>query len=172
MRQVTWQNRLENFLEWYLAAGKSAVATPWEKSYPVTWLDPAYPQELTALSEPPPVLYANHHWGSWPWPARRVAVIGSRSMSRYGQLMTQEVVSDLVEESEAAVISGGARGVDLTAQQQALQLSGQTIGVCGCGLGKITSRSQRQLLDHPQALWVSEFRPCMTPSRTLSSVIG
>lgn len=151
------------FTQWYNAgpskteeAKKSMAALP---IYPITWLSSEYPACLRDLDDPPPVLYANHAWEEWTWPQRRLAIIGSRNMSEYGRQATQEIVRDLVETYQAGIVSGGAQGVDLCAQQQSLHSKGKTIGVLGCGLAQVTSWKQKALLSHPDALWVSEFPP-------------
>lgn len=168
-RRISWQQRLVKFVEWYRSVPTSEIKTCQlenlhlvQSTYPaVTWLDDSYPSQLLNLDEPPPVLYANHPWEKWYWPERLLVVIGSRSMSVYGQRITQDWIQELVTRYQVGVVSGGARGVDIAAQQAALASQGKTIGVCGCGLAQITSTHQRRLLTHPQAFWLSEFPPAM-----------
>ncbi len=165
LRQASWQKRLQEFITWYLSF-QSYTATCLETRknvqkniFPITWLSPYFPQCLLHLDDPPPVLYANHPWDKWRWPVRRIAIIGSRNMSAYGRQATQEIVRDLVHLYDACVVSGGARGVDICAQQQAMSCEGKTIGVLGCGLNKMTAWQQKELRSHANALWVSEFPP-------------
>jgi len=162
-RQDSWQRRVLIFAQWYSAGSsnefeekKPVIQQP---IFPITWLSSEYPECLRHIDDPPPVLYANHPWEKWQWPQRRLAIIGSRNMSEYGRQATQEITRDLVELYQVGVVSGGAQGVDICAQQQALHSKGKTIGVLGCGLAQVTSWKQKNLLMHPSALWLTEFPP-------------
>jgi DNA processing protein len=91
--------------------------------------DEDYPPLLKATSSPPPVLYL---WGRLA-EHRRVAVVGAREPDEYGVQRTKEV-ADLLCAAGIEVVSGGARGVDATAHEQALSRGGKTIAVIGSGL--------------------------------------
>jgi DNA processing protein len=161
-RQDSWERRVRVFAQWYSAGPSPVMKMPsivQPSIFPITWLSPEYPECLRQIDDPPPVLYANHPWKEWVWPQRRLAIIGSRNMSEYGRQATQEITRDLVELYQVGVVSGGAQGVDICAQQQALHSRGKTIGVLGCGLAQVTSWKQKNLLSHPSALWISEFPP-------------
>lgn len=65
--------------------------------------------------------------------SRAIAVVGSRKMSKRGELITQGFVKELVKKG-ITIISGLARGVDTVAHKTALGEGGRTIAVLGCGL--------------------------------------
>ncbi len=64
---------------------------------------------------------------------RRILVVGTRSMSPYGELMTKSFVKKLVEE-EWCIVSGLARGIDKIAHETCLNQGGKTIAVLAHGL--------------------------------------
>lgn len=139
----------------------------WWRSRAVTFLDEAYPISLGLLeiADPPPVLWANHSWGNWTWPSVRLAVIGSRQMSTYGQLITHSFVGELVKTWQVGIISGCARGVDMYSHQTAIKNGGLTVGVLGGGFAAAASlnATQRRLAQQRNALLISEFPPEMSP---------
>jgi DNA processing protein len=128
----------------------------------VTFLDTEYPSCFKQLDSPPPVLWANHPWKEWKWPAKRLAVIGSRKMSTYGRLISSQLVTELVADFAVSIISGCARGVDGQSHNSALLADGRTIGVLGCGLQAVTQREKRWL-NEPRALIISEFPSRQAP---------
>src|SRR5690554_8177264 len=75
----------------------------------ITILDTSYPSQLRKLDQPPYVLFykgdieilKNHN---------RIAVIGSRNPSEYGEKMTVQLVENLT--IDIVVVSGLAKGID------------------------------------------------------------
>ena len=60
----------------------------------LTWADPTYPAHLSAISNPPPVLYIKgeiHPEDEWA-----IAVVGTRRASPYGREVTRQLVTELV----------------------------------------------------------------------------
>ena len=107
----------------------------------VTLLDNDYPPLLREIPDPPPYLYLK---GSLPASMTAIAVVGSRRASDYGLAITARFARELAEQS-VTVISGMAMGVDATAHRSALQASGDSIGVLGCGIDLIYPPQNRQL---------------------------
>ncbi len=97
----------------------------------VRYCDPAYPERLRAIPDPPPVLYAK---GS-PEAARRsaVGVVGTRAPSEYGRKMTRLLCRGLTA-AGVGVVSGLARGIDGEAHEAALSGGGETVAVLGSGV--------------------------------------
>jgi DNA processing protein len=95
--------------------------------------DARYPGELEDLQEiAPPFLWTRGSLDVLDVKPR-VAVVGTRRVTPYGQRVTREIAGSLAR-AGACVISGLARGVDGTAHRSALEVGGATIAVLGTGL--------------------------------------
>lgn len=131
-------------------------------------VDQDWPEALSTIDDPPEALFVQAA-GELPWQNPRgptVAVIGSRCMTGYGRLATQQLVSGLVA-ARATIVSGVMYGVDQTAHEVACQHSGSTIGVLGYGFEHCypASVSQiRQNITHHGCL-ISEYAPHVRPSK-------
>jgi DNA processing protein len=97
----------------------------------VPWSAPAYPAALTAIADPPPVLWARGSTEALAAPA--VAIVGSRAGSEYALAVAERLAADLAA-CGVAVVSGLARGVDAAAHRGALSGNGVTIAVLGSGI--------------------------------------
>ena len=97
----------------------------------LTPADAAYPSLLRGIYAPPAVLYGR---GEIPDLSRgpAIAVIGTRSLSRYGRDVTAMMASGLVR-GGALIISGGAEGGDAVATAAALECGGRVVTVQACG---------------------------------------
>lgn len=95
----------------------------------ITRLDDDYPPPLLDLSLPPPVLYCRGRMPAGP----AVAIVGSRKMDPYGE-RAAELFGRRLAAAGVTVVSGFARGVDATAHRAALDASGKTVAVLGCGV--------------------------------------
>ncbi|MBD5460545.1 MAG: DNA-protecting protein DprA [Lachnospiraceae bacterium] len=93
--------------------------------------DPAYPQRLKNIPDPPFALYVR---GGVPEDNRpSAAVIGARRCSPYGRGVAEELGRELAA-AGIQVVSGLALGVDGISQRAAAQQGGPTFGVLGCGV--------------------------------------
>jgi DNA processing protein len=97
---------------------------------PIGWNDPAYPAALTAIADPPPVLWIRGQAGALSVPS--VALVGSRAASPYGLSVAERLAADLAA-CGLVVVSGLARGVDSAAHRGALS-AGVTVAVLGSGV--------------------------------------
>lgn len=99
-----------------------------------------YPQILKNLPTAPTQLYwqgvAPEQWLSKP----KVAIVGSRRMTAYGQAVTSKLATELTE-AGVVIISGLAFGVDVTAHKAALAAQGVTVAVLASSLDNITPSS-------------------------------
>lgn len=97
---------------------------------------------------------------------RKVGVVGSRNATHYGQRITSELTSVLVEE-KAAVISGGALGIDAVAHRAALGLKGLTLAFMAGSLDCLYPAANYELFDAigHQGLLLSELTPGSRPTR-------
>jgi len=107
----------------------------------VTCEDPAYPERLRRIYDPPPLLYIK---GSLDAADIPVAVVGSRNASPYGRYVTERLCRELAQRG-VTVVSGLARGIDTCAHRGALAGRGRTIAVMGCGIDVIYPPENRKL---------------------------
>lgn len=121
-----------------------------------------YPKDLANISDPPIVLYCRGNIDLLD--THKIAVIGTRRMTRYGVDVTTKLTKELVY-SKFTIVSGLARGIDSVAHRVCLENGGNTIAVLGCGIDIIYPKENRDLtleiLD--KGLIISEFPMKTTP---------
>jgi DNA processing protein len=94
----------------------------------------SWPEELRAIDAPPELLWLRGRpelLAAQP----RVALVGSRSPSPYGEAQARRFARVLAE-SGVVVVSGYARGIDQCAHRAALDAGGSTIAVLGNGVAR------------------------------------
>lgn len=115
----------------------------------------SYPEWLREVSDRPPVLFVK---GKLPRGRRYVASIGTREPSRFGEEVTQRVVSVLAAQ-QSSIVSGLALGVDTLSHRAALDAGAHTVAVLANGLETVypkkNSHLAQEILDRGGAL-VSE----------------
>ena len=106
--------------------------------------------------------------GRWPPPAGpRVAVVGSRRPSPYGEAVAEQLSSDLAA-AGVIVISGLALGIDAAAHRGALNGGGTTVAVMGTGVDLVYPAAHSRLAEHILAsggALVSQFADGTQPRR-------
>jgi len=100
----------------------------------VTMMDPAYPELLKQIYDPPLALFVRGDVKALAPPS--LAVVGTRKATSYGKQATEALCRDLVGMG-LAIVSGMAYGIDMTAHHAALEHGGVTIAVLGCGVDTI-----------------------------------
>lgn len=108
----------------------------------VTIWDKNYPPLLRQIPDPPVVLF--YKGKIKPQHQRALAVVGTRTPSNYGKVVTTQLVKGLVERG-ITIVSGLARGIDTIAHRTALQNGGETIAVLGCGVDRIYPPENRNI---------------------------
>lgn len=93
--------------------------------------DPRYPESLSAIEDPPPVLFCLGDVGLLQQPA--VGIVGSRAATSYGLRVTASIVPTLASHG-LVIISGLALGIDAAAHSETLDCAGRTIAVLGTGV--------------------------------------
>ena len=124
--------------------------------------DPDFPVLLREIPYAPAFLFIK---GSLtPGDARAVAVVGTRTPSYYGQ-KTGRRLGEALAARGVTVVSGLARGIDTAAHLGALENSGRTLAVLGCGLDVVYPPENRELYDKiPEAgALITEFPPAAPP---------
>lgn len=123
--------------------------------------DPEYPSNLSAIPDPPAVLFVRGELQARDLVA--VAVVGSRAASPMGMIFTEKLSGELALNG-VTIVSGFAVGIDSAAHRGALKAGGRTIAVLGCGLDIDYPYGQGGLRDEIAAsgALVTEF-PLGTP---------
>lgn len=102
-----------------------------------------YPLRLRDASEPVEMLYFLGSWELAESPLR-VAVVGTRKVSREGAARTRRLVRTLVEQ-DFTIVSGLAQGVDTIAHETAIEHGGRTIAVIGTPISEVYPKENADL---------------------------
>ncbi len=122
-----------------------------------------YPELLSHIDQPPDVLFVRGKLPERGSPA--VAIVGSRSATRYGLAHARRIAAELAS-SGVVIVSGLARGIDAAAHQGALDAGGRTVAVLGSGIGNVYPPENRQLAEaivKNGGAVISELSPDATP---------
>ena len=90
-----------------------------------------YPEELKQISAPPYALYLKGK--KLRKNVARIAVVGARQCSTYGEIMASHF-AEVLSENGVEIISGLARGVDSAGQRGALNAGGVSYGILASGV--------------------------------------
>lgn len=103
-----------------------------------------YPVGIRNLDQiPKQLLYAGSNPINW-LDRPRLAVIGSRRMSAYGQAVTKKLASEAAQ-AGIVIISGLALGIDGLAHRAAIEVGGVTVAVLPGSLSKVYPASHQGL---------------------------
>jgi DNA processing protein len=125
----------------------------------LTLSDSDYPQHLREIHDPPPILFV--HGDYTLLASRQIAIVGTRSASRNGE-MTAQKFAEKLSRAGLTITSGLAYGIDAASHRGALAANGKTIAVAGTGLDRVYPPKHYELAhkiaENGGAL-VSEFHP-------------
>ncbi|MBX3473268.1 MAG: DNA-processing protein DprA [Planctomycetes bacterium] len=123
--------------------------------------DPAYPEALKRIADPPLLLYVKGTLQRQDTLA--LAIVGSRNATVYGTSQASRFARDFGTRG-ITVVSGLARGIDTAAHRAALEGGGRTLAVVGSGLMDIYPPENARFVDEIAASGaaISEF-PLYTP---------
>jgi DNA processing protein len=126
----------------------------------VLWGAEGYPEPLSRIADPPPVLFVRGGMDA----SLALAVVGSRRPRPESLEFARHLASSLARRG-VAVVSGLARGVDSAAHRGALEAGGATWAVLGSGHGRIYPPEHRPLAAEIAASGgvVSEYPPDTPP---------
>jgi len=122
--------------------------------------DISYPTLLKEIYDPPLVLFKRGRLEV----NKCVAVVGSRKASDYGLKVAKELAYGLARNG-INVVSGLARGIDSKAHEGAIDASGITTAVLGCGVDVIYPPENERLFNKilSSGALVSEYLPGFPP---------
>ncbi|MCJ7451671.1 MAG: DNA-processing protein DprA [Steroidobacteraceae bacterium] len=100
----------------------------------VTWGSPSYPALLAEIADAPLVLFVEGDCAALSLP--QFAIVGSRNPTPIGRDTATHFAGHLAA-AGLAIVSGLALGIDAAAHRGAIEGSGRTIAVLGCGLDRI-----------------------------------
>jgi DNA processing protein len=106
--------------------------------------DPAYPQRLMEIYDPPLALRVRGDASILGKPG--IAVVGTRHPTPYGLGMAERLSCDLAARG-LILFSGLARGVDTAAHRGAVNARGKTVAVFGTGVDEIYPRANKKLAE-------------------------
>lgn len=133
----------------------------------LTLRSPDYPEVLKDIPSPPKQLFCLGADLNELLKLPRVAIIGTRNITPYGELVTAKLARELAEQG-VVIISGLAIGVDALAHRAALEAGGLCVGVLPCPLDNIVPATNRRLaeriLENGGAL-VSEYAEGIYPQK-------
>ncbi len=97
---------------------------------------------------------------------RSIALVGARAATGYGEHVTIEAASGLVDRG-FAIVSGAAYGIDGAAHRAALASQGTTVAVLAGGLDRFYPSGHEQLLGRiaDRGVVVAEVPPGTTPTK-------
>tara|TARA_B110000037_G_scaffold216200_1_gene274818 strand:- start:90 stop:1097 length:1008 start_codon:yes stop_codon:yes gene_type:complete len=159
MASVSARELVELGLSARLAGEVSSEAPQAMESDWLTVCSSGYPKGLMALPHPPAVLWYRGDVSLLDKIA--VAVVGARNCTPYGRSVARSVAGTIVA-SGGIVVSGGARGIDRVAHDEAMS---KTIIVLGCGLLHPSAAKWVRWVEENGGLLVSEFHPAQSPTR-------
>lgn len=130
----------------------------------ITPASDSYPEKLKNISSPPSALFCKGDISLLK--EISIAIVGSRSPSNYGRIVTDEFAGELAKNG-IVVVSGLAYGVDSIAHKKALEVGGKTIAVLGSGFNHIYPAEHTSLAEEiaKKGLLISEYCPSFQATR-------
>lgn len=141
---------LENF--------DGAVLCPSDEQWPQSLIDLGY--------EMPACLWVRGTGNLGGMLQRSIALVGARAATHYGEEVTAQLTTGLCERG-FVIVSGGAYGIDITAQRVALAVDGGTVAVMAGGVDRFYPRGNAHILERSleTGLVISEHPPGSAPTR-------
>ena len=130
----------------------------------LTFDSPNYPDNLRLIPAPPYVLYTRSEKTINLNAYIRIAIVGNRESTDYGNKIAQDFGYDLANNG-IAVVSGMAKGIDTAAHRGCLSAGGLTVAVLGCGLHMAYPKENKSLMEQiiRTGIIISEYPPKSEP---------
>ena len=110
----------------------------------ITFEDPAYPERLREIFDPPVLLWVRGNASLLNRPS--ISVVGTRHPSPYGTGMAEMLSRDLAARG-LIILSGMARGVDTAAHKGAITAKRPTIAIWGTGVDVVYPKENKSLAE-------------------------
>lgn len=123
---------------------------------------PSYPRLLAEIEGPPPTLWVRGRLELVTAERRRIAIVGSRSPTPYGEAQALRFGAALAA-AGVVVVSGLARGIDQAAHRGVLDAGGDTAAVLGSGLSRPWPAVPMVEEIAARGVLLSEFEPEQEP---------
>ncbi|TML66567.1 MAG: DNA-protecting protein DprA, partial [Actinobacteria bacterium] len=123
------------------------------------------PPLLRAIHDPPKQLYLRGGCAPDLLERPAVAIVGARACSAYGAQVARMLGRELAA-AGLVVVSGLARGIDAEAHRGALETTGHTVAVLGCGIDRDYPAAHATLAARiaERAFVVGEYEPGVEPA--------
>jgi DNA processing protein len=108
----------------------------------LTWDNPAYPQALLTIADPPPALFFRGRSELLNRPA--LAIVGSRNATAQGR-ETAEGFARALSAAGLTIVSGLAQGIDAAAHRGGLAAPAASVAVIGTGIDRVYPAANRDL---------------------------
>jgi len=126
----------------------------------LTFDSPNYPENLRQIPAPPYVLYTRNEKSINLNACIRIAIVGNRDSTDYGERIAHDFSYDLANNG-IAVVSGMAKGIDSAAHRGCIDAGGLTVAVMGCGLDMPYPKENKDLMEKiiKTGIAISEYPP-------------
>ena len=125
----------------------------------------AFPAALQHIADPPAQLFVRGADVADLMARPRLAIVGSRKISAYGEAVTARLAGELARLG-IVIVSGLAFGVDACAHRAALEAGGTTLAVLACGVDRVYPATHHRLaaaIVEQGGIILSEYPPGTTP---------
>lgn len=128
--------------------------------------DPAWPEGVDDLPHPPICLWVRGPGDLTVLALRSVSIVGSRSSTRYGEMMANDLAAGVADRG-FGVVSGAAFGIDGAAHRGALAVDGFTVAVLAGGVERAYPVAHSRLIEAvaESGAVISEVAPGSAPTR-------
>lgn len=127
----------------------------------ITIFDKEYPKNFKDMEDKKPViLYCKGDIKILQDPT--IAIVGTREPSEWSKLVSERLISKMLENSERRIVSGLALGCDCIAHEMAVAKKKPTIAILPSGINVITPASNRNLAENilkTGGCLLSEYEP-------------
>ena len=128
-----------------------------------TFLDEDYPESLKDMYKPPFVLYYHGDISLISDTHNKLAVVGARKCTTYGEETTKKFVEELCK--DFVIVSGLAYGIDAAAHRSSIENGGKTVAVLGNGINFCYIEDNKDIYEECKKshLVISEYPDLVEP---------